>query len=401
MSTPPTPPSRSPERPGGPPLRRSNEGDEKKPAPLPLEGRAVARRARRASPAEAADAAALRAADLAVPADPVRAQLLGRLDDPGQEGARRDPVHRVQERGARGQRRRDHVQGHGDPGRDPQADHLPDRQEGAGPARTSRPSSRPSPTRGLEALLEEQGRHRQREAARQRSLGARVDPARLRPDDPVRAPARVPDATGCGRWSRRQRWYRRLRPLTRQALPGRRPAGRRSPTSPASTTPRRSSRRSSTSSRTPTATASSAAASRAACCSIGPPGTGKTLLARAVAGEAGVPFFSLSASEFIEMIVGVGASRVRDLFAQAKAAAPAIIFIDELDAIGRSRSTRRRLLGRARRARADAQPDPHRDGRLRRLDGRDRARGDQPRRRARRRAAASRALRSPRHRVAA
>jgi cell division protease FtsH len=70
----------------------------------------------------------------------------------------------------------------------------------------------------------------------------------------------------------------------------------------------------------------------------GPPGTGKTLLARAVAGEADVPFFSLSASEFVEMFVGVGASRVRDLFAQAKAAAPAIVFIDELDAIGRVRS---------------------------------------------------------------
>jgi cell division protease FtsH len=69
----------------------------------------------------------------------------------------------------------------------------------------------------------------------------------------------------------------------------------------------------------------------------GPPGTGKTLLARAVAGEANVPFFSLSASEFIEMIVGVGASRVRDLFEQAKKVAPSIIFIDELDAIGRSR----------------------------------------------------------------
>jgi len=69
----------------------------------------------------------------------------------------------------------------------------------------------------------------------------------------------------------------------------------------------------------------------------GPPGTGKTLLARAVAGEADVPFFSLSASEFVEMIVGVGASRVRDLFEQAKADAPAIIFIDELDAIGRVR----------------------------------------------------------------
>jgi cell division protease FtsH len=69
----------------------------------------------------------------------------------------------------------------------------------------------------------------------------------------------------------------------------------------------------------------------------GQPGTGKTLLARAVAGEADVPFFSISASEFIEMIVGAGASRVRDLFDQAKQAAPSIIFIDELDAIGRAR----------------------------------------------------------------
>ena len=69
----------------------------------------------------------------------------------------------------------------------------------------------------------------------------------------------------------------------------------------------------------------------------GPPGTGKTLLARAVAGEAGVPFYSLSASEFIEMVVGVGASRVRDMFKEAKEHAPAIIFIDELDAIGRAR----------------------------------------------------------------
>jgi cell division protease FtsH len=72
---------------------------------------------------------------------------------------------------------------------------------------------------------------------------------------------------------------------------------------------------------------------------IGAPGTGKTLLARAVAGEAGVPFFSMSASEFIEMIVGVGAARVRDLFKQAREHAPAIIFIDELDAIGRARGS--------------------------------------------------------------
>ncbi len=71
----------------------------------------------------------------------------------------------------------------------------------------------------------------------------------------------------------------------------------------------------------------------------GPPGTGKTLLAKAVAGEAGVPFFSISASEFVEMFVGVGASRVRDLFLKAKRNAPAIIFIDELDAIGRQRGS--------------------------------------------------------------
>ena len=76
---------------------------------------------------------------------------------------------------------------------------------------------------------------------------------------------------------------------------------------------------------------------------IGPPGTGKTLLARAVAGEAKVPFFSQSASEFVEAIVGVGASRVRDLFTKARKAAPAIIFIDELDAVGRSRSSGIRL----------------------------------------------------------
>src|SRR5690625_4554312 len=69
----------------------------------------------------------------------------------------------------------------------------------------------------------------------------------------------------------------------------------------------------------------------------GPPGTGKTLLARAVAGEANVPFYSISGSDFVEMFVGVGASRVRDLFEQAKANSPAIIFVDEIDAVGRHR----------------------------------------------------------------
>lgn len=73
---------------------------------------------------------------------------------------------------------------------------------------------------------------------------------------------------------------------------------------------------------------------------VGPPGTGKTLLAKAVAGEAKVPFFSMTGSDFVEMFAGVGASRVRDLFKQAKAAAPCIVFIDEIDAIGRSRDTR-------------------------------------------------------------
>ncbi len=70
---------------------------------------------------------------------------------------------------------------------------------------------------------------------------------------------------------------------------------------------------------------------------VGPPGTGKTLLARAIAGEAGVPFFTISGSDFVEMFVGVGASRVRDMFEQGKKNAPCIIFIDEIDAVGRSR----------------------------------------------------------------
>ena len=116
----------------------------------------------------------------------------------------------------------------------------------------------------------------------------------------------------------------------------------------------------------------------------GPPGTGKTLLARAVAGEADVPFFSLSASEFVEAIVGVGASRVRDLFAQAKADGAG----DRVHRRARrdrplAYVRRRRIQRRQRRARADAEPDPHGDGRLRLLHERDRDRGDEPARRAR------------------
>ena len=73
---------------------------------------------------------------------------------------------------------------------------------------------------------------------------------------------------------------------------------------------------------------------------VGPPGTGKTLLAKAVAGEANVPFFSISGSDFVEMFVGVGASRVRDLFKEANKVAPCIVFIDEIDTIGKSRDNR-------------------------------------------------------------
>ena len=75
------------------------------------------------------------------------------------------------------------------------------------------------------------------------------------------------------------------------------------------------------------------------CLLVGPPGTGKTLLARAIAGEANVPFFTISGSDFVEMFVGVGASRVRDMFEQAKRNAPCIVFIDEIDAVGRHRGT--------------------------------------------------------------
>jgi cell division protease FtsH len=127
---------------------------------------------------------------------------------------------------------------------------------------------------------------------------------------------------------------------------------------------------------------------------VGPPGTGKTLLARAVAGEANVPFFSISGSDFVEMFVGVGASRVRDLFEQGKKNAPCIIFIDEIDAVGRHRGAG--LGGGTRRARADAEPVAGRDGRLRVQRRRHPDRRHQPARRARSGAAAPRPLRPPR-----
>ena len=126
---------------------------------------------------------------------------------------------------------------------------------------------------------------------------------------------------------------------------------------------------------------------------MGPPGTGKTLLARAIAGEANVPFFSISGSDFVEMFVGVGASRVRDLFEQGKKNAPCIIFIDEIDAVGRHRGRGPRR--RPRRARADPEPAPGGDGRLRVERRGHPHRRHQPARRARSRAAAARPLRPP------
>ena len=125
---------------------------------------------------------------------------------------------------------------------------------------------------------------------------------------------------------------------------------------------------------------------------VGPPGTGKTLFARAVAGESGVPFFSINASEFVEMFVGLGAARVRDLFQEAKKQAPAIVFIDEIDAVGRARGAG---LGMAeRRTRADPESAARRAGRLRARPAAGGAGGDQQARRARSGAAAAGALRS-------
>ncbi len=129
---------------------------------------------------------------------------------------------------------------------------------------------------------------------------------------------------------------------------------------------------------------------------IGPPGTGKTLLARAIAGEAGVPFFSISGSDFVEMFVGVGASRVRDLFEQGKKHAPCIIFIDEIDAVGRHRGAG--LGGGHDEREQTLEPAAGRDGRLRVQRGRHHHRRHQPPRRARSGHPAARPLRPPHHR---
>ena len=131
---------------------------------------------------------------------------------------------------------------------------------------------------------------------------------------------------------------------------------------------------------------------------VGSPGTGKTLLARAIAGEAGVPFFTISGSDFVEMFVGVGASRVRDMFDQAKKSAPCIVFIDEIDAVGRHRGAG---LGNGNDEREQTLNQlAGRDGRLRGERRHHHHRRDQPARRARPRAAAPGPLRPPGRRAA-
>jgi cell division protease FtsH len=188
---------------------------------------------------------------------------------------------------------------------------------------------------GLTQLLLDHERHRQRQAAGP-GVAADPDPGRLRPDAAVHRPGHlVLPADGGGR--RRARRPRRDRPIAGQAVR----AGAGSATTFADVAGIDEVKNELAEVvdflRNPGKYTALGAAIPKGVLLAGAPGTGKTLLARAVAGEANVPFFHLSASEFIEFIVGVGASRVRDLFETAKKAAPAIIFIDELDAIGRAR----------------------------------------------------------------
>ena len=285
--------------------------------------------------------------------DPARAVRPELADRGGVRAAREQDQGAVQpdlpQRGPGRERQGDLRQRQHDQGRLQEGGHLQGRQ---GDALRDRDPDLRQPAAALEPARDAE--RRDQRGAAGRALAAPDAPVQLRPDDPAGAAVRLVrparrrraraaaacsassaaaarQAGGVGHAGRDLR--RRGRDRGGRAGARR---GRGLPEEPGQVPPPR------------------ARASRAACCSPGAPGTGKTLLARAVAGEAGVPFFSASASEFIEAIVGIGASRVRDLFQQAKDAAPAIIFIDELDAIGRSRGgaggARRRTTSASRRS---------------------------------------------------
>ena len=187
----------------------------------------------------------------------------------------------------------------------------------------------------LSQLLAGERRHGQRGAARPGGAVVADAAVRLRPDDPLRRPAllAVPPGRQRAERARLVRTVARppLRALGRQGHVRRRRrdrGGRRTSSSEVVDFLRNPEKYRRLGGRIPHGVLLS-----------GPPGTGKTLLARAVAGEANAPFYSMAASEFVEAIVGVGAARVRDLFREAKENAPAIVFIDELDAVGRARTT--------------------------------------------------------------
>ena len=251
--------------------------------------------------------------------------------------------------------------------------------------------------RAVEPAAEQRRHDRGQAGQRGPRVPAQPDP-RLRPGDPARRAVRVDLAPRLRRADERAR---RVRALARAPDRGRARRRSRSRTWPASTRPSRELTEVVDFLKNPDRYRKLGGRIPRGVLLAGRPGTGKTLLARAVAGEAGVPFFSVSASEFVEAIVGIGASRVRDLFKQAKESQPAIVFIDELDAIGRSRSGGNAGFG------GNDEREQTLNQILTEMDGFESSEavivvgGDQPARGARRRAAAARPLRPPRHRAAA